>query len=164
MWRIFCDILLIFVQNYLIMKTINEKKNRLTSDTDVLSLINTVRKGVNYTLFFTVYEKSSINIHEWSNILHVSERTMQRYKKESINFEPLQSEKILQVAFIIEKGSVTINGISLTCFNVTYDCFTVAIIPYTFEHTNMNSLKKGDIVNVEWDVVGKYVQRMMKIK
>jgi putative toxin-antitoxin system antitoxin component (TIGR02293 family) len=104
MWRIFCDILLIFVQNYLIMKTINEKKNRLTSDTDVLSLINTVRKGVNYTLFFTVYEKSSINIHEWSNILHVSERTMQRYKKESINFEPLQSEKILQVAFIIEKG------------------------------------------------------------
>ena len=67
-------------------------------------------------------------------------------------------------AFIIEKGSVTINGISLTCFNVTYDCFTVAIIPYTFEHTNMNSLKKGDIVNIEWDVVGKYVQRMMKIK
>ena len=67
-------------------------------------------------------------------------------------------------AFIIEKGSVTVNGISLTCFNVTNDGFTVAIIPYTFEHTNMNSLKKDDIVNIEWDVIGKYVQRMMKIK
>ncbi len=67
-------------------------------------------------------------------------------------------------AFIIEKGSVTVNGISLTCFNVTNDNFTVAIIPYTFEHTNMNSLKKDDIVNIEWDVVGKYVARIMKIK
>ncbi len=60
-------------------------------------------------------------------------------------------------ALIIEKGSVCVNGISLTCFNVSDDNFTVAIIPYTFEHTNMNSLKKNDWVNVEWDVVGKYV-------
>jgi riboflavin synthase len=67
-------------------------------------------------------------------------------------------------AFIIEKGSVTVNGISLTCFNVTNNSFTVAIIPYTFEHTNMSSLKKSDIVNIEWDVVGKYVQRIMQIK
>jgi riboflavin synthase len=67
-------------------------------------------------------------------------------------------------AFIIEKGSVTVNGISLTCFNVTNNRFTVAIIPYTFEHTNMSSLKKADMVNIEWDVVGKYVQRMMNIK
>ncbi len=67
-------------------------------------------------------------------------------------------------AFIIEKGSVTVNGISLTCFNVTYTSFTVAIIPYTFEHTNMSNLKKADMVNIEWDVVGKYVQRMMDIK
>ena len=67
-------------------------------------------------------------------------------------------------AFIIEKGSVTVNGISLTCFNVTNDCFTVAIIPYTFEHTNMNSLKKADVVNIEWDVVGKYVSRIMQLK
>ena len=67
-------------------------------------------------------------------------------------------------AFIIEKGSVTVNGISLTCFNVTDNRFTVAIIPYTFEHTNMSRLQKGDAVNIEWDVVGKYVQRMMKIK
>ncbi|MFM6924139.1 MAG: riboflavin synthase [Ferruginibacter sp.] len=66
--------------------------------------------------------------------------------------------------FIIEKGSVTVNGISLTCFNVTNNCFTVAIIPYTFEHTNMSSLTKGDLVNIEWDVIGKYVQRIHSLK
>ena len=66
--------------------------------------------------------------------------------------------------FIIEKGSVTVNGISLTCFNITEDRFTVAIIPYTFEHTNMNCLQKGDIVNIEWDVVGKYVNRITSLK
>jgi riboflavin synthase len=67
-------------------------------------------------------------------------------------------------AFIIEKGSVTLNGISLTCFNVTNTSFTVAIIPYTFEHTNMSNLKKSDMVNIEWDVVGKYVSRIMQLK
>jgi riboflavin synthase len=67
-------------------------------------------------------------------------------------------------AFIIEKGSVTVNGISLTCFNVTDDSFTVAIIPYTFEHTNMSILKKSDMVNIEWDVVGKYVNRISSLK
>jgi riboflavin synthase len=66
--------------------------------------------------------------------------------------------------FIIEKGSVTVNGISLTCFNVTNNSFTVAVIPYTFVNTNMSNLKKGDAVNIEWDVVGKYVQRIMEIK
>ena len=67
-------------------------------------------------------------------------------------------------ALIIEKGSVTVNGISLTCFNVTNNRFTVAIIPYTYEHTNMSRLQKGDMVNIEWDVVGKYVARIIHIK
>ena len=66
--------------------------------------------------------------------------------------------------FIIEKGSVTINGISLTCFNVTDETFAVAIIPYTFEHTNMSDLQKADMVNIEWDVVGKYVQRQLQLR
>lgn len=66
--------------------------------------------------------------------------------------------------FIIEKGSVTVNGISLTCYNVTDNSFTVAIIPYTFEHTNMSSLKKDGIVNIEWDVIGKYVNRIQSLK
>lgn len=61
----------------------------------------------------------------------------------------------------VEKGSITINGISLTCFNSKDNGFTVAIIPYTFEHTSMKTLNAGDKVNLEFDIVGKYVQRLM---
>jgi riboflavin synthase len=64
---------------------------------------------------------------------------------------------------IIEKGSICINGISLTAFDVTPNIFSVAIIPYTFEHTNMQQLKKGDAVNIEFDMVGKYVVRGMEL-
>lgn len=62
-------------------------------------------------------------------------------------------------ALIIEKGSISLNGISLTIFNVTRNGFTVAIIPYTHEHTTMQNLKQGDAVNLEFDMIGKYVIR-----
>lgn len=62
---------------------------------------------------------------------------------------------------VIEKGSVCVNGVSLTCFNTTDSSFSVAIIPYTFEHTNFHQLKVGDKVNLEFDVIGKYVQKLM---
>src|SRR5664279_1244450 len=64
---------------------------------------------------------------------------------------------------IIEKGSICVNGVSLTAFNVTRNSFTVAIIPYTFEHTNFKNIKEGDIVNLEFDMLGKYVARILKI-
>ena len=60
---------------------------------------------------------------------------------------------------VIEKGSISLNGISLTVFDVTTEAFTVAIIPYTFDHTNMQSLRPGDGVNLEFDLIGKYVRR-----
>lgn len=63
-------------------------------------------------------------------------------------------------AWIIEKGSIALNGISLTVFSVTDRAFSVAIIPYTLAHTTMGSLKPGDRVNLEFDLVGKYVARM----
>ncbi|MBS1510378.1 MAG: riboflavin synthase [Bacteroidetes bacterium] len=65
---------------------------------------------------------------------------------------------------LIEKGSISLNGISLTLFNVGLSQFSVAIIPYTYEHTNMNGLKKGDIVNIEFDMLGKYVNRLMQLR
>ena len=65
---------------------------------------------------------------------------------------------------VIEKGSISVNGISLTCFNVGDNTFTVAIIPYTFEHTNMSQLEEGDIINVEFDIIGKYIQRIASLK
>lgn len=61
----------------------------------------------------------------------------------------------------IEKGSITVNGVSLTVVDSKATSFSVAIIPYTHEHTNFKTLKKGDIVNLEFDVVGKYVQRLL---
>ena len=66
-------------------------------------------------------------------------------------------------ALIIEKGSISLNGISLTIFNVQDIAFTVAIIPYTFEHTNMKYLKAGDKVNIEFDMIGKYVNRIQAL-
>ena len=63
-----------------------------------------VRKGINFTHFLDITARSSFNLHEWANILHLSERTMQRYKKENISFRPLQSEIILQVELIFQKG------------------------------------------------------------
>lgn len=62
---------------------------------------------------------------------------------------------------VVEKGSIAVNGISLTCFNVKDDGFTVAIIPYTYEHTNFHTLKVGHTVNLEFDIIGKYVKRLL---
>ncbi len=62
---------------------------------------------------------------------------------------------------IVEKGSVCINGTSLTCFNVNGLNFSVAIIPYTFEHTNFHQLAKGDTVNIEFDIIGKYIHQII---
>ncbi|MAY83157.1 MAG: riboflavin synthase [Flavobacteriales bacterium] len=61
---------------------------------------------------------------------------------------------------IVEKGSICINGVSLTAFDVSDTAFSVTIIPYTYEHTNFKSLKSGDQVNLEFDIIGKYVQRL----
>ena len=66
-------------------------------------------------------------------------------------------------SLVIEKGSISLNGISLTIFNVNIDGFTVAIIPYTYEHTNMQYLKKGDLINIEFDMIGKYVNRKLSL-
>jgi riboflavin synthase len=64
--------------------------------------------------------------------------------------------------FTVDKGSITVNGVSLTAFDTSDTEFSVAIIPYTFEHTNFHRLKVGDTVNLEFDIIGKYVSRMMQ--
>ena len=65
---------------------------------------------------------------------------------------------------IIEKGSICVNGVSLTAFNVNEDHFSVAIIPYTFSHTNFQSIEEKDLVNLEFDLLGKYVARIESIR
>ena len=61
--------------------------------------------------------------------------------------------------FTVDKGSVTVNGVSLTVCNPTEDTFQVAIIPYTYEHTNFHTLEVGSVVNIEFDIIGKYLSR-----
>jgi len=61
----------------------------------------------------------------------------------------------------VEKGSICVNGISLTVVNSQIDRFSAAIIPYTYEHTNLKNVKQGSFVNLEFDIIGKYVSRLM---
>lgn len=61
----------------------------------------------------------------------------------------------------VEKGSICINGVSLTVFNSQQNSFRVTIIPYTYEHTNFRNLKVGDVVNLEFDILGKYIKKML---
>lgn len=62
----------------------------------------------------------------------------------------------------VEKGSITVNGTSLTVVDSKSNEFSVCIIPYTFEHTNFHTLKVGDTVNLEFDIIGKYVAKLLK--
>ena len=61
----------------------------------------------------------------------------------------------------VDKGSITVNGVSLTCFNTKDNSFSVAIIPYTYEHTNFGEMKIGDKVNIEFDILGKYIRKLV---
>lgn len=67
-------------------------------------------------------------------------------------------------ALVIEKGSICINGVSLTAFNVGRNTFSVTIIPYTIEHTTFQSLQPGDAINLEFDILGKYLLRMKSLE
>ena len=63
---------------------------------------------------------------------------------------------------VVEKGSVCINGVSLTVVNAHANSFSVAIIPYTYQHTNLQNVRQGSVVNLEFDIIGKYVPRLMQ--
>lgn len=68
-----------------------------------------------------------------------------------------------KAGLIVEKGSITLNGISLTIFNITDNTFTVAVIPYTWKNTTIHTLQAGDEVNTEYDIIGKYMQRTAEL-
>jgi riboflavin synthase len=76
----------------------------------------------------------------------------------------IDKEKAAQGYMTVEKGSVTVNGVSLTVVNSKDDRFSVAIIPYTYEFTNFHQFKEGSIVNLEFDILGKYISRIMALK
>jgi len=76
----------------------------------------------------------------------------------------IDKEKAAQGYMTVEKGSVTVNGVSLTVVNSKDDRFSVAIIPYTHEFTNFHQFKEGSIINLEFDILGKYISRIMALK
>ena len=76
---------------------------------------------------------------------------------------PFDAEMARHGYFTVDKGSVTVNGVSLTVCEPTRDTFTVAIIPYTFEHTNFCDIRVGTVVNIEFDIIGKYIARMQQL-
>ena len=65
---------------------------------------------------------------------------------------------------IVEKGSICLNGISLTIYNVTDTEFSIAVIPYTYEHTNISAVQPGHTINLEFDILGKYVARQLAVR
>lgn len=76
----------------------------------------------------------------------------------------VDDEMISRGYFTVEKGSVTVNGVSLTVCTPTRNTFKVCIIPFTFEHTNFHNIKVGSKVNLEFDVLGKYISRLAELK
>jgi riboflavin synthase len=77
---------------------------------------------------------------------------------------PFDKEAAKQGYMTVEKGSVCVNGVSLTVCNSKDNSFQVAIIPYTHDHTNFSEIKEGSVVNLEFDIVGKYISKMLQYK
>lgn len=77
---------------------------------------------------------------------------------------PFDKEMAKRGYLTVDKGSVTVNGVSLTVCNPTDDTFQVAIIPYTYEHTNFHNILSGSVVNIEFDIIGKYISRINQYK
>ena len=77
---------------------------------------------------------------------------------------PYDREMAARGYFTVDKGSVTVNGVSLTVCNPTDDTFQVAIIPYTMEHTNFCDIRVGTVVNIEFDILGKYIARLQALQ
>jgi riboflavin synthase len=98
---------------------------------------------------------------------HVDQTAVCREVKEAdgswyYTFEYVFDKEMAKRGYMtVDKGSVTVNGVSLTVCNPTDDSFQVAIIPYTHEHTNFHQIEVGTVVNIEFDIIGKYVSRMM---
>ena len=83
------------------------------------------------------------------------------YFKFKYNFDKEMAKKGY---LTVDKGSVTVNGVSLTVVNPTEDTFEVAIIPYTYEYTNFHQIEKGTLVNLEFDIIGKYISRILALR
>ena len=149
----------------LTVEEIRENSHRVTAIDETLqkTTIGNWKEGTLVNLERCLQINGRIDGHLVQGHVDTTATCTKRKKKEgSWEFEFDIPKKF--AALIIEKGSVCINGISLTAFNVKKKSFTIAIIPYTFEHTNIKEVKKGDGVNIEFDMIGKYLLRRLSLK
>lgn len=124
-------------------------------DKNVFSLIEMVRKGIEFPIFFSFANKSPFSLSEWSDFLHLSERTMQRYKKEKRTFDPLQSERILEIAMLYKKG-IEVFG-SADKFNSWLEAENLAlgkVKPKLFFDNSFGiNLLKDELTRIEYGVL-----------
>ncbi len=100
----------IFIMKYKNESPDNNKLNEAAvayssiDDSGILSIIQRIRKGINFSIFTDIAQKIPFSLHEWSSFLHISERTMQRYQKEKKSFDPIYSEKIIEITMLYNYG------------------------------------------------------------
>ena len=149
----------------LTVEQILENSHRVTAIAETLqkTTIGTWKAGYLINLERCLQLNARIDGHLVQGHVDTTAICTKRTEKEgSWEFEFEFNKKFAEL--IIEKGSVCINGISLTAFNVKKKNFKVAIIPYTFDHTNIKNIQKGDMVNLEFDMIGKYINRSFRLK
>ena len=127
----------------------------LSDDNSVLSLIKTIRKGIKYLNFNNIVNNSPFSLQDWSQFLHLSDRTMQRYKKEKKSFDALHSEKILEIVMLYNKGIVVFGYKEK--FNTWLETSNVALggsTPKSFLDSSMGiQLVKDELVRIEHGVL-----------
>ena len=100
----------IFIMKYKNEASDNNKLNEAAvayssiDDSGILSIIQRIRKGINFSIFTDIAQKIPFSLYEWSSFLHISERTMQRYQKEKKSFDPIYSEKIIEITMLYNYG------------------------------------------------------------
>lgn len=148
----------------LTVEEVNASSHRVTAIEETLKKTNlgTWQQGVEVNIERCLQMNGRIDGHIVQGHVDttakcISKKTLQGSWEFTFSFDAAYAK------LVIEKGSIAINGISLTLFNVTKSEFTVAIIPYTFEHTNMKQLNEGSIVNIEFDMIGKYISRHISL-
>ena len=148
----------------LTVEEILENSYRVTAVDETLqkTTIGTWKEGTCINLERCLQLNARIDGHLVQGHVDTTAICTKRTKKEgSWEFEFVFHKKFAEL--IIEKGSVCVNGISLTAFNVKKKSFKVAIIPYTFQHTNLKEIQKDEVVNIEFDMIGKYLLRRLSL-
>jgi len=144
----------------LTVETLTEHTYQVTAVAETLSksILPTWRPGNRINLERCVQLNGRLDGHMVQGHVDCTARCIYRENMEGswiFRFEFPESFRNL----IIEKGSVAVNGVSLTCFNVTNNAFSVAVIPYTYDNTNIRDVFRDSLVNIEFDLIGKYVER-----